>query len=217
MSPAQLLAYLGPALVYAACAVALVSALLWPTRLRLGGPQVLTLFLALFFLALTQHPLPDRAALDCSGGGVAPILTPFATFEHVTRLWRYGQRHPEAGLSVWIGNLAIQAAVMNLVLCAAIGAAFARHAGGRRPWRRALGLGVLLSGGAELAQLTGLFGLYPCAWRTFEVDDLIFNIGGLMAGFAGARAMGFGGDSEGPRRGSRSGNGATIRPAPPDC
>jgi glycopeptide antibiotics resistance protein len=35
-----------------------------------------------------------------------------------------------------------------------------------------------------VAQLTGLFGLYPCAWRTFEVDDLILNIGGLMAGFA---------------------------------
>jgi glycopeptide antibiotics resistance protein len=35
-----------------------------------------------------------------------------------------------------------------------------------------------------VAQLTGLFGLYPCAFRTFEVDDLIFNISGLMAGFA---------------------------------
>jgi glycopeptide antibiotics resistance protein len=32
--------------------------------------------------------------------------------------------------------------------------------------------------------LTGLFGLYPCAFRTFEVDDLIFNISGLLAGFA---------------------------------
>jgi glycopeptide antibiotics resistance protein len=27
-------------------------------------------------------------------------------------------------------------------------------------------------------------GRYTCAWRTFKVDDLILNIGGLMAGFA---------------------------------
>jgi glycopeptide antibiotics resistance protein len=45
-------------------------------------------------------------------------------------------------------------------------------------------LAIGLSGGAELAQLTGVFGLYPCAFRTFEVDDLIFNIFGLLAGFA---------------------------------
>jgi glycopeptide antibiotics resistance protein len=51
-------------------------------------------------------------------------------------------------------------------------------------WWRALGLAVVLSGGAEIAQLTGLFGVYSCPFRTFEVDDLIFNIFGLLAGFA---------------------------------
>ena len=151
--------------------------------LRLRRPQTLTIFFSSFFLILTQFPFPDLATLDCSSGGVAPILAPFATFNHVAQLWVYTQKHVDAGLSVWVGNKVIQAAAMNFVLCAVIGAAFARHAVRRPPWLWAVGLGILLSGSAELAQLTGFFGLYPCAWRTFEVDDLIFNISGLIAGF----------------------------------
>ena len=184
MTPNELLAYLGPALAYAA----LGTALLWPLwRAAAGGldgRHALTLFLVLFFLVLTQHPLPDRATLDCGRGGMEPILRPFATLDHVERMWLIQRDDPSIGLTRWLGNKVIQAAVMNFTLCALIGAAFARHAGGRRPFLTALAFGVLLSGGAELMQLTGLFGLYPCAWRTFETDDLILNVGGLMAGFA---------------------------------
>lgn len=36
----------------------------------------------------------------------------------------------------------------------------------------------------ETAQLTGLFGIYPYAYRTFEVDDIIFNtLGGVLGWF----------------------------------
>ena len=184
MTPNELLAYLGPALAYAAIG----TAFLWPlwraATAGVDGRHALTLFLTLFFLVLTQHPLPDRAALDCGGGGVQPILRPFATLDHVRLMWLAQRNDPSIGLARWSGNIVIQAAVMNFTLSALIGAAFARHARGRRPFPAALTFGVLLSGGAELMQLTGLFGLYPCAWRTFETDDLILNIGGLIAGFA---------------------------------
>lgn len=182
MTPDQLLAYLGPAFLYAGAAMLAAFALLRLAGARIDGRHALTLFLALFFLALTQFPLPDRASLDCSQGGAEAILKPFATLDHLIRLWRYGARHG-ATVDLWLGNKVVQAAVMNFVLCAGIGAAFARHAGGASTIGQALLLGVVLSGGAELAQLTGLFGLYPCAFRHFEVDDLILNIGGLMAGF----------------------------------
>ena len=183
MTPDEILAYFGPALAYAAIG----TALLWPLwRAAAGaeGSHALTLFLTLLFLVLTQYPLPDRAALDCSGGGVQPILRPFATLDHVRRMWLAQQNDPSIGLARWLGNKVIQAAVMNFTLFALIGAAFARHASGRRPFLATLTFGVLLSGGAELAQLTGFFGLYPCAWRTFETDDLILNMGGLIVGFA---------------------------------
>lgn len=183
MTPDELLAYLGPAFLYAGAAALAATAGLRLAGERIGGRQALTLFLALFFLALTQFPLPDRATLDCAGGGAEAILRPFATLDHIGRLWRWWRNEPEIGLAAWVGSKVIQAAVMNFALCAAIGVAFARHVRGPFPAGQTLLLGVVLSGGAELAQLTGIFGLYPCAFRHFEVDDLILNIGGLMAGF----------------------------------
>lgn len=206
MSPAQLLAYLGPALVYAALIALPLHGLLGliDRRRAAAGPAVqggalavagggaggrrdgrhlLSLWLIAFFLVLTQHPLPDPATLDCRGGGVAPILRPFAFLDTYQRLWRQG-----AGPAVWIGTKNIQSSLMNFGLPALIGVALARHLGGRRPWLRALGIAVAVSGGAELLQYTALLGLYPCRYRYFEVDDLILNIGGLMTGFLAWRA-----------------------------
>lgn len=188
MTAAQLLAYLGPAAVWAALATAVLwsahAALARRAGRRADPRAVPTLALALFFLILTQHPLPDPATLDCTQGGVAPILRPFATLDHVGRLWVWTRNDPARWPGAWLGSKVLQAAAANLILPALIGAAYARHAGGRRPRARALALAVALSGGAELAQATALFGLYPCPWRTFETDDLILNIGGLMLGFA---------------------------------
>jgi hypothetical protein len=181
MSPAELAAYLLPALGIAVAVTLAVWALL-RRPLGLDWRHLVTLGLCLFFLTLTQYPLPDPATLDCSGGGVAPILQPFETLVHVGRMLAWQANDPDAVTwRTWVGSKVLQAAAMNLLLCAAIGAALARHR--RVGWRGAMAFAVALSGGAELAQLTGLFGLYPCAFRTFEVDDLILNIGGLMVGF----------------------------------
>ena len=46
----------------------------------------------------------------------------------------------------------------------------------------------LLSLFFELTQLTGLYFIYPGSYRLFDVDDLIINTAGSMAGFALARA-----------------------------
>lgn len=36
----------------------------------------------------------------------------------------------------------------------------------------------------ELTQITGIYGAYPCPYRTFDVDDLILNASGAMLGYA---------------------------------
>lgn len=36
----------------------------------------------------------------------------------------------------------------------------------------------------ETAQLTGIFHLYPCSYRLFDVDDLIWNTLGALLGYA---------------------------------
>ena len=44
-------------------------------------------------------------------------------------------------------------------------------------------IGFLASLLIEVTQLTGIFGLYPCAYRFFEVDDLITNTTGTLLGY----------------------------------
>lgn len=50
-------------------------------------------------------------------------------------------------------------------------------------WYKALIFGFLLSLFFELTQLSGLYGIYPRAYRLFDVDDLILNTTGTMLGF----------------------------------
>lgn len=202
MTPAQLVAYLGPALVYAVLLTALIFTVLRAAaRGRSGregaagegaageraggGPQMRDAWaigLITFFLILTQHPFPDPATLDCTQGGAVPILQPFDIITRFARLWDRGQ-----GLRPWLGDKVVQSSAMNFLLCLLIGLAIARVLRGRLVGVQAFICGAALSLTAEGLQLTGILGLYPCAYRRFEVDDLILNIGGVMAGVALAR------------------------------
>ncbi len=38
--------------------------------------------------------------------------------------------------------------------------------------------GLVVSGIIETTQLTGVWGIFPCAYRVFDVDDLIANTSG---------------------------------------
>lgn len=191
MTPAELLAYLGPALIYAMLLTALIFGALRAATARRAdgwrprGHEAWAIGLVAFFLILTQHPFPDPATLDCSQGGAQPILQPFATLSRFARLWDRG-----GGLSPWIADKVVQASVMNFVLCLMIGLAIARYLRGHLVLVQAFLCGAALSLTAELLQLTAILGLYPCPYRQFEVDDLILNIGGVMAGVALARLFG---------------------------
>jgi glycopeptide antibiotics resistance protein len=46
----------------------------------------------------------------------------------------------------------------------------------------ATAVGALVSVLVETTQLTGIWGLYPCAYRTFDVDDVILNTSGALIG-----------------------------------
>src|SRR5699024_8528155 len=53
----------------------------------------------------------------------------------------------------------------------------------RRYWKKALGLGFILSLFYEVTQLTGIYGIYNCPYRLFDVDDLLLNSTGALVGF----------------------------------
>jgi hypothetical protein len=91
---------------------------------NVSSRHAVTLFLLLFFLSLTQFPLPNPSTLDCSDGGVAPILRPFETVAHIQRMLIWHENDPAARRLPQPGGQSkvLLAAAMNLVLCAAIGA-----------------------------------------------------------------------------------------------
>ncbi|MFH5781329.1 VanZ family protein [Heyndrickxia oleronia] len=53
----------------------------------------------------------------------------------------------------------------------------------KRYWKRALALGFTLSLFYEVTQLTGIYGIYKCPYRLFDIDDLMLNSTGALFGF----------------------------------
>lgn len=69
---------------------------------------------------------------------------------------------------------------LNVLLFVPLGL-FARHLFGAGKLT-GVGLGALVSLLIEVTQLTGIWGLYDCAYRLFDVDDLIANTAGAAVG-----------------------------------
>ncbi|GLC90163.1 VanZ family protein [Lysinibacillus piscis] len=53
----------------------------------------------------------------------------------------------------------------------------------RRYWKRAFFLSFLLTLFYEITQVTGVYGIFNCAYRIFDVDDLMLNSIGALLGF----------------------------------
>jgi glycopeptide antibiotics resistance protein len=125
-----------------------------------------------YFLALwtfTLLPFPDPGQVTCMTKNTVPFefIHDIAQFDHSSVL-------------ALAHNPALLQWVYNVVLFVPLGFIL------RLLWRRgavfttALGLG--LSAFIEFTQLTGVWGLYPCAYRVFDVDDLMANTLGALIG-----------------------------------
>lgn len=181
MTLESLFIYAGGALVYASLltvgAFAVARKFHWVRNWH-AAPFVLS---TLFFLVLTQHPFPSPSELVCPVPSAAPQLRIFRFMEPVIDLHQAG-----AGLLGLLSNRTILATLMNFLICAIIGATLSRHVD--RQWIASL-FGLGLSLGIEMTQLTGIWGLYPCAYRQFNVDDLLMNGLGVSFGFWGWRRL----------------------------
>lgn len=172
-------AYVGLAVLYG---VSTSLALLGLLRLagRFPGWHVLPfLAVTLSFLFLTQHPFPAPGSLDCPVASAVPQLRPF---KFMDSFWRLNQSG--AAPAQYLLNRTLAASAMNFLLCAAIGLTLARHV---KTWATIALFGATLTGLIELTQLTGTWGIYPCAYRQFNVDDLLLNLLGVLAGAGVAR------------------------------
>ena len=74
-------------------------------------------------------------------------------------------------------------AVFNFLLLLPFGVYLRYFFNKRLHWKRAFGLGFALSLFYEVTQITGIYGIYNCPYRIFDIDDLLLNSTGALSGF----------------------------------
>lgn len=113
-------------------------------------------------------PFPDPVALSCVGAG----MEPFAFVDHVQDTFGRTTGAPT--------DPAMLELLLGIVLFVPLGF-FVRVLAGRGVVAAVL-TGLVLSSLLELTQLTGVWGLYPCAYRVLDIDDVLANTLGAVAG-----------------------------------
>lgn len=90
------------------------------------------------------------------------------------------QAYDIAGPSALLHNPAVIQVALNVLLFVPLGF-FLRALWGRGIiTTTAVGFGLTLL--IETTQLTGVWGIYPCSYRLFDVDDLLANTAGAVLG-----------------------------------
>ncbi|MCP2638447.1 VanZ family protein [Microbacterium sp. HD4P20] len=130
---------------------------------------VATLVYLMAIWTYTLLPLPDPETIRCAGVN----LDPFAFIDDL----RGTTGRPGRGA---LNDPAVLQLLLNVLLFVPLGF-FLRVLGGRGIlFALLVGLGV--SALVETTQLTGVWWLYPCAYRVFDVDDLLANTVGALLG-----------------------------------
>lgn len=115
-------------------------------------------------LGVTLLPLPYPDQVRCVGHNIVPLQV----IDDIRRAG--GALH----------NQALFQLLYNVALFMPFGALLRRSFGRSMAVVAALGLGLSLV--CECTQLTGVWGLYHCSYRFFDVDDLLANTGGALLG-----------------------------------
>lgn len=166
--------------------VAVVS---YRRRGRAGGWTTVAFYCFLFYLLAavmqTVVPLPRDPAGYCAVHTYAstPQLRPGYFLQVVSE-----RAAGDWSLGSIMRNAALWSTALNVVLLAPLGF-FLRYLVGTR-FLPAVAVGFGASLLLELTQLTGLWFVYPCAYRLFSVDDLILNTAGAAVGWLLAGPLG---------------------------
>ncbi|WP_062518020.1 VanZ family protein [Demequina gelatinilytica] len=125
--------------------------------------------------AFTLFPLPEPGRLDCTGVGLTDRweLDPFAQLRNVARAISH------RGLADAFDGWMVRYAFLNVLLFIPFGLFL--HQVTR--WRgvRIVGIAAATSAAIELTQGTGVYGMYPCPYRTLDLGDVLLNtIGGAI-------------------------------------
>uniref|UniRef100_UPI00406CF3BD VanZ family protein n=1 Tax=Psychrobacillus sp. FSL H8-0483 TaxID=2921389 RepID=UPI00406CF3BD len=74
-------------------------------------------------------------------------------------------------------------ALFNFLLLLPFGVYLRYFFQSKRHWKKAFVFGFALTLFYEITQVTGIYGIYNCPYRIFDVDDLLLNSMGALVGF----------------------------------
>lgn len=140
-----------------------------------AGQLVLWGAALVYFFAIwtyTLLPLPDPSSMRCAGSN----LNLFELVDDIRGAAQRAGGSPRAFLS----DSAFLQLALNVLLFLPLG--FFVRVLARRGILVAFAAGLGISLIVELTQLTGVWGVYPCAYRVFDVDDLLTNTVGAVIG-----------------------------------
>lgn len=150
-----------------------VAAVLYRRRGGMGLGSLLTLLAgAVYGVALwtyTLLPVPERDEIRCAG----TQLVPFATWDDIAE-------RGVGSVGELLGNAAFLQVAFNVALFVPFGFFVRRIL--RRGFVVAGVLAACTSLLIETTQYTGVWGLYDCAYRVLDVDDLLTNTTGAVIG-----------------------------------
>jgi glycopeptide antibiotics resistance protein len=145
-----------------------ILAVIYHRRNRLPFGTVMSVYLSILYVFalafFTLYPLPDNPAQYCATHHLYPQVNPLQFLSDLRES----------------GKTAVLQIGMNVAFFVPLGFILKRLF--RWNWYSIVPLGFLVSFLIESAQGTGLFGLFPCAYRLFDVDDLIWNTSGAIIG-----------------------------------
>jgi glycopeptide antibiotics resistance protein len=152
-------------------------------RLTFGSAALsfIGLVYALALASYTLLPLPAVNAQLCADGGAGIQLNPLQFVSDIARV-------NVGGVGGLLHNPALWQVLLNVALFVPFGVLF------RYLTRRGIAItaaaGLVGSLLIETTQLTGDWFLFPCAYRLFDVDDLLANTAGAVLGAVIAPAFG---------------------------
>ncbi|WP_137873872.1 VanZ family protein [Rhodococcus sp. Q] len=165
----------------AAAAVLALPLMVWQYRKygRVSAARLTVVVAALIYaaavVAFTMFPLPSLTPRWCELYAVTePVLRPFSFVADI--------RRDTAGMSAFgvLTSPAVMQVVLNVVLFVPFGAfglvLFERSRAAT------IAAAVAVSGLIELTQYTGVWGVFPCAYRVADVNDLLLNSAGAVVG-----------------------------------
>ena len=144
--------------------------------------RIILVYSFIFYLMtsyfMTILPLPPIDSVQA--GGTHMLLVPFNAFMLWWNHCGFRLNDPSTYLSAFMDYNILQMA-FNVLLLLPLGVYLTYYF--ERKWYQVLLMSLAYSLFFELTQLSGLYGIYPHAYRWFEVDDLICNTLGGMLGF----------------------------------